>query len=201
METINTIHPEIIVLAQNLCFSIFMFFKICFISKVFCNTIKDNIVLVANLVPSRSCMLKKSPVFWALVVLQWGLRTPSPLWRSQQETKAWSFWIHTPNSPLKLSQKLFIYMAAIQWRAILPQLVFLDAEKPQNHSQTTSQQAGNWYQHCHGASLLDFKVKGFWISPLKRTVFTTNSYASGTRNTKWGVWLLSHSEHSSEVIV
>jgi len=63
MEKINTNHPEIIILAQKFSFSIFMFFLIYFISRVFRNTIKDNIVLVENLVPSRSCMLKESPVF------------------------------------------------------------------------------------------------------------------------------------------
>lgn len=36
-----------------------------------------------------------------------GSRTPPPLWKSQQEAEARSFWVHTFNSPLKLSQKLF----------------------------------------------------------------------------------------------
>lgn len=58
----------------------------------------------------------------------------------------------------------------MQQRTILSELVFLDPEKPHNHSQTTSHQAGNCYQHCHGTSFLDFKVKGFWITQREQSL-------------------------------
>lgn len=47
------------------------------------------------------------PLFWRLVELQQASELPSPLWKSQQEAKARSFWVHTLYSPLKLSEKLF----------------------------------------------------------------------------------------------
>lgn len=103
-------------------------------------------------------MLKISPVFWWSIVLKRGLRTPPALRRSQQEIKRWSFWIHAPNSPLNLSQQLFTYIAATQWRSVLPRLVFPDLEKPLGPSQTTSQQAGN---HYHWSSFLDLRSKVF----------------------------------------
>lgn len=80
------------------------------------NTYHPEIIVLAQ---KRASILR-------LVVLKQVCRTPSPLWRSQQEPEAWSFWIHTSNSPLKLSQKLFIYMAARQQSTILSkQLSFI----------------------------------------------------------------------------
>lgn len=78
-------------------------------------------------------------------------------------------------------------MVAMQRRTILTQLVFLDPEKPHSHSQTTAQQAGNCYQHYHGASFLDFKLKGFWIWPFRRTESSPATHMPPAPGT-WSRW-------------
>lgn len=133
-------------------------------------------------------MLKISAVSQGSIVLHRALRTLSSLRRSQHEIKSCSFWIHTNNSALNLSQQLFTHTAV---KVCFTPPCFPRPWKTSWSPQTTSHQAGN---HYHWSSFLDLRSKVLYMVTQENGVFSSNSAAFGSRSIKWSPWLFFPSE-------
>lgn len=178
-------------------FYVWGFFSIYSIFKISCNTIKDNIILVEILYHLEAICQKKNQittVFWGLVVLQQGL----PRGEASKRLKS-----QVSEFIPQFSNNTFTGTVYLHGNnAMKDHFIPTGLPRPWKASQTLPNHISAGWELLLTLpwSLLDFKLKGFWMWWL-RTVFTSNSCTSSTRNIKWGAWLLCHSERSSKVTV